>query len=275
MLAIKNLGWTRAVAALQLAVALLIGPVAGGALAATSASAPASLAPAKGSPVSLPASASAVAASASAPLADTDARISAERAVVNARYAEQERECRTRFIVASCIDAAKHERRQALDLLRSRQIVVDDARRRERAETRRSELATKADEDAKREAERAARAASAPDPGASQSGKRLVPVGRPRTPASGAAATPASGSASGSAARAHPPGQDLGLGNHAPKSASERASEEEKSRAAFEEKQRRAAEHRDESATQSIRRMSTKNPASPLPVPSAASAAKP
>ena len=55
--------------------------------------------------------------------------------------------------------------------------------------------------------------------------------------------------------------QELGLGSHAPKSASERASEEERSRAAFEERQRRAAEHREEAATQSIRRMSTKNPA--------------
>ena len=35
---------------------------------------------------------------------------------------EKERECKTRFIVASCIDAAKLERRQELDRLRSRQI---------------------------------------------------------------------------------------------------------------------------------------------------------
>jgi len=260
-------------AAVRLATVLLAGLVAHGALAANSASAPASSAAAP----SPPASASAVSASASAPRPDSDARIAAERAAVNARYVEQERECRTRFIVASCIDAAKRERRQELDMLRARQIVVDEARRRERAEARRSELAVKAAEDAKRDAERAARAASAPASGASQPGHRLVPVGRARTPVSPASspASPAASPASGSAARSRAVGQELGLGNHAPKSASERASEEERSRAAFEEKQRRAAEHRDEAATQSIRRMSAKTPASPLPAPSAASAAKP
>ncbi len=71
-------------------------------------------------------------------------------------------------------------------MLRARQIVVDEARRRERAEARRSELADKAAEDAKRDAERAARAASAPASGASQAARgRLVPVGRARTPAVG------------------------------------------------------------------------------------------
>jgi len=249
-------------AAIGLAVVLLAGLSAQGARAATSASAP----------VASPASAPPVSASASAPRADSDARIAAERAAVNARYAEQERECRTRFIVASCIDAAKSERRQELDMLRARQIVVDDARRRERAAARSSELAAKAAEDAKRDAERAARAASAEDSGASQPAHRLVPIGRARTPASpapSAAATPASGSA----ARSRSAGQELGFGDHAPKSASERASDEERSRAAFEEKQRRAAEHRDDAATQSIRRMAAKPPASPLPAPSAASAA--
>jgi hypothetical protein len=215
----------------------------------------------------------AVSAAASGP--DSDARIAAERAAVNARYAEQERECRTRFIVASCIDDAKRARRQDLDMLRARQIVVDETRRRERAEARRTELADKAAEDAKRDAERAARAASAPASGASQALRGpLVPIGRARAPAvaaSGSAAAPASGAA----ARSHSPGQELGLGNHAPKSASERASDEERSRAAFEEKQRQAAEHREEAATQSIRRMSTKNPSPSLPAPSAASAASP
>ena len=60
-----------------------------------------------------------------------------------------------------------------------------------------------------------------------------------------------------------------------PKSASERASEEARNRAAYEARQRRAAERRAEAATQAIRRMSSKNPAAPLPAPSAASAAKP
>jgi len=215
------------------------------------------------------------ASSASASLVDSQVRISAERAAANARYAEQERECRTRFIVSSCIDAAKRERRQELDRLRARQIVVDEARRRERADTRRAELASKAAEDAKREADRSARAASAPASGAASQPPRgrLLAPGKVRGPALSASGS--SGAASGAAAsRPRTPGKALGLGGQPPASAAEREAEAVRKRAAFEARQRKAAEHRDEAAAQAVRRMSTKTPASSLPAPGSASAAK-
>ncbi|MCE9661222.1 MAG: hypothetical protein K8R60_22055 [Burkholderiales bacterium] len=216
--------------------------------------------------------ASSPAAAASAAL-DSSARISAERTAVNARYAERERECRTRFIVSSCIDEAKRDRRQELDRLRARQIIVDEARRHERAEARRAEVAAKAAEDAKREAERAARAADAPASASSAAARgRLVPVGRARRSA-GAASGAASDAASGEPARPRSSGDALGLGGKPPATPAEREAEAARSRAEFEARQRRAAEHRDDAATQAIRRMGAKAPASSLPAPSAASAA--
>ena len=250
-----------------IAAALLVALGNVGALAASPASGPAAAAaPAPAAAAPTPGAASAE----SAPLEDSSVRISAERAAIHARYAEQERECRTRFIVASCIDAAKRERRQELDRLKARQIAVDEARRRERATARRTELAVKAADDAKREAERAARAASAPASAASSPRGRLVPIGKARASASAASGP---GVAASSAARSSAPAQGLGLGHSTPKSPSERASEEARNRAAYEARQRRAAERREDAATQSIRRMSEKNPAAPLPAPSAASAA--
>ena len=211
--------------------------------------------------------------SASAPQVDSHARIADERTAANARFAAQERECRTRFIVSSCIEDAKRERRKELDLLRARQIVVDEARRRERASERRTELANKADEDAKRQAERSARAASAASSGAASQPARgpLIAPGRPVSPASDAASAGATGA---SAVRPRTPTKGLSPGAHPPTSAAEREAQAARRRAAFETRQQRAAEHRDDSATQVVRRMSTKTPSSSLPAPSSASAAK-
>ena len=49
----------------------------------------------------------------------------------------------------------------------------------------------------------------------------------------------------------------------------ERRAREERSRAEFEARQRKAAEHRERSIEQSIKRMHEREPAAPLPVPSA------
>ena len=214
--------------------------------------------------------------SASAPQVDSHARIGDERTAANARFAAQERECRTRFIVSSCIEDAKRERRKELDLLRARQLVVDEARRRERASERRTELANKADEDAKRQAERSARAASAASSGAASQPARgpLIAPGRPRGPVSPASDAASAGATGASAVRPRTPTKGLGPGAHPPTSAAEREAQAARRRAAFETRQQRAAEHRDDSATQVVRRMSTKTPSSSLPAPSSASAAK-
>jgi hypothetical protein len=49
----------------------------------------------------------------------------------------------------------------------------------------------------------------------------------------------------------------------------ERRAREERSRAEFEARQRKAAEHRAQSAERTIKRMHDREPAAPLPVPSA------
>ncbi|HEV8112650.1 MAG TPA: hypothetical protein VGR31_07725, partial [Planctomycetota bacterium] len=64
------------------------------------------------------------------------ARIASERAEVEKRYAERERECRERFVVTSCIDDAKRERRMSLDALRARELKLDEETRRARADAR-------------------------------------------------------------------------------------------------------------------------------------------
>jgi hypothetical protein len=182
------------------------------------------------------------------------AQIAAERAAIEARYQARERECMQRFVVTSCIDDAKRERRQGLDALKARQLALDEARRRARSAERSSELAAKAAEDAKRE--RAARAAAAsapaavPHEGAASALPRLE-IPRDRR---GAASPP---SAKPSAAE----------------SAAERQAREARNRAAFEARQRQAAQHREEVLDNTTRQMSERAPAASLPGPVPASSA--
>src|SRR5450432_402848 len=67
-------------------------------------------------------------------------RIATERAAAEARYVARERECRERFVVTSCVDDAKRERRQVLDALKARQLRLDEAKRRARTDERSAEL---------------------------------------------------------------------------------------------------------------------------------------
>jgi hypothetical protein len=189
------------------------------------------------------------------------AAIAAERSTIEARYAERERECAQRFVVTSCVDEAKRERRLGLDALKARQLALDEARRRARTAERSAELAAKAAEDAKRERAVPVPAASAPRPegmpraatpgdSAASTGKRLVLPPDHRRAASAAAAQPSAGL-----------------------SPEARQANEARNRAAFEARQRHAAEHREEALDNAARRMTEKPPARSLPVPPPASAA--
>jgi len=71
-------------------------------------------------------------------------RIAGERAAANAKLAEQERECATRFIVATCTEDARTEHREALKKLRQQELQLDDGGRRAAAEARRKAIAEKA-----------------------------------------------------------------------------------------------------------------------------------
>ena len=182
-------------------------------------------------------------------------RIAEERAAIEARHAARERECRERFVVTSCIDDAKVERRHGLDALRARQLKLDEERRRARTAERSAELAAKAADEARREQERAARAASAPAP---REPRPLEP--RHKTPASGAAS---------SAAHDRPGAPVGGLGKKpgASETAEQRRAREERHRASFETRQQQAEEHRREALEKAAQRQKARPPAAPLPVP--------
>ena len=186
-------------------------------------------------------------------------RIASERASVEATFAARERECRERFVVTSCVEQARRERRRGLDALRARQLLLDEARRRERAAERRDELAAKAAEDARRDQERAAHAASAPAP---------RQAGKPLEPRHDESAKPArrAGSVHDRPGR---PGQGFGVEPEHRESADERRAREASSRAAFEARQRQAAEHRQSVLERAAQRLKEHPPAASLPEPSA------
>ncbi|HTJ07714.1 MAG TPA: hypothetical protein VL624_20390 [Caldimonas sp.] len=199
----------------------------------------------------------AIAASASVSVLAADggerARIASERAEVEKRYADRERECRERFVVTSCVDDAKRDRRKSLDALRARELKLDEETRRARTEARRAELAAKAAEDARRDQ---ARAASAP----ARSGKPF----ETHPPASGAAR-------SEHEARDRPltAADRLGIHPTVRGSEAERREREAASRASYEARQREAAEHRREVEDRNVKRLQD-HPASPsLPTPAA------
>jgi len=68
------------------------------------------------------------------------ARIDAERRSVETRFSQAQAACQGRFMLTSCLDAARHERRLALDRLQRQQLAIDDIARRERAALRRQAL---------------------------------------------------------------------------------------------------------------------------------------
>jgi colicin import membrane protein len=63
-------------------------------------------------------------------------RIAAERAAVNARYAQDEADCRQRFAVRACLEPARERRRRELESLRQQELLLNEQRRRERAAER-------------------------------------------------------------------------------------------------------------------------------------------
>jgi hypothetical protein len=64
------------------------------------------------------------------------ARIARERGAVEADYAARQRDCENRFVVTSCVEAARAGRRQAMDSLRQQEQVLEDAERKQRAAER-------------------------------------------------------------------------------------------------------------------------------------------
>ncbi len=174
--------------------------------------------------------------------ADERSEIAAARVAAESTYAERVKSCDARFVVTSCVDDAKRDRRRTLDGLRTRQLALDERRRHERAEARRKEIADKVEDDARRGREPAASAA--PTPAIDRPKPRPAPTPPPprgpRSPAEPAA---------------------------------QRAAREAASRKAYADKQHEVGMHREQSLDATLRRLSAKPPASSLPVPPPASGA--
>ncbi|MDO9095058.1 MAG: hypothetical protein Q8R98_10325 [Rubrivivax sp.] len=76
-------------------------------------------------------------------MADERAQIAAERAALDQRFAQEERDCANRFVVNACIDDVRRQRRESLQPLRERELSLDEAERMRRAAERRAVIAAK------------------------------------------------------------------------------------------------------------------------------------
>ncbi len=194
-----------------------------------------------------------------APADDAErAKLGQERATIDARYAARLDECHQRFVVASCVEDAKRDRRRGLDALRSRQIALDETQRKERSAARRSELSVNAAEQARREVARASRPAGAGSEPAAHDDE-----------ASPASETRRSTGEHAAASKRQSIGTDDRKSDAKAAGAAERAAKEGRSRATFEARQQHAAEHREEVIGKTIERMKDRPAATPLPLPGA------
>jgi len=82
-------------------------------------------------------------------------RLKTERDQAEAAYVTRERECREKFVVTSCIEQARRDRRQTLERLRQQQAVLDEAQRKQRAAQRVDEIRTKVSSEDAKQRERA------------------------------------------------------------------------------------------------------------------------
>lgn len=167
------------------------------------------------------------------------ARIASERERVQATFDERERACRERFVVTSCLEDARRERRQSLEGLRHQQAILDEAQRKQRAAQRMDDIRAKVsgEEAQRREAQARER-------------RQQKPPGEPPTRGPDGAA-PRTHAAPASAARSDAAGRA----------------------AAYEKRQAEAREHRQAVERRSAEKAAQgKTPVKPLPVPGAASA---
>lgn len=165
-------------------------------------------------------------------------RISTDRAAANAKLVERERDCATRFIVATCVEDARAEHREGLKKLRQQELQLDEGRRRAAADARRKAIADKAQ----------AQQARASDAAAEEPSIRV----RRAMPAPVAATSRA----------------DDGLALHPPGAGGSRADRDaaaQRSQQAFEARQRQARSHRDAVARRNAERAAEGKMAAPLP----------
>ncbi len=191
---------------------------------------------------------------------DERGRIARERADAEARFSERQRECRTRFIVTSCVEDAKRDRREVIARLRREQNALDEKQRKEKAAERTDLIRRKAESEAARE--------KSPPEAARREPARQKPVR-----SAGASAPEAADRSvdAASAPRRSAPKGPL-LPSIEPRSAARSAEDVARSRATFDAAQRAAAAHRAEVEARNAERAAKRKPAAPLPLPPGASA---
>ena len=179
------------------------------------------------------------------------AALSRDRATIDSTYSSRLADCQARFVVTSCVEDAKRDRRQGLDALRARQLVLDEQRRKERSSARLSELSVNAAEQARRDAARAERPADAASQVAAphDAPSRTLEPRRPVEPERPASASKPRANASTSAA------------------SPDRATKEARARATFDARKKQAAEHREEAERSAAKRAKQRPAAAPLPIP--------
>lgn len=173
-------------------------------------------------------------------------RINAERKVLNARYAEDDKACFQKFAVTPCRNELRAERRLKLDALRKEEVELNDAKRHRRSQLQREQVRQRELDAAERRADTARDAA---EKAARQPNEPLGSQGKPRaepTPRQPPKPTPPH-------VRQPPAPVD-----HAAQSAEERAR--------YEQKQKDAAEHKAEIERRNAERDPSKAP-KPLPAP--------
>jgi colicin import membrane protein len=184
--------------------------------------------------------------------AEQHRRIAADRAAAEARYAERQRACSTRFVVTSCVEDAKRERRDTVLRLKQEQNQLDDALRRRRAKERSAEIRNRADADAQRRQQAELRPAREP---------RVPKPPVPHSPKASDRAHPRPSDSPGRASMSGPAGRTASRDGRVS------AEQEARSRATFDAAQRAAQVHRESVERRNLRRAAKRPPAAPLPTP--------
>ena len=156
-------------------------------------------------------------------------RIAKQRQAAEVQYAQREAECKRRFVVTSCIDQARADRRQSLDNLHQQEIALDEVERQQRSAEHRRRRESKAWDEINK---------PAPEPRAARVPKEREP--KPLLPPS-AASRPAP---------------------------VDRSADEQLARERFEARQREAQAHKAEIEERNRKKAAARKPALPMPAAS-------
>jgi colicin import membrane protein len=165
--------------------------------------------------------------------------IQRDRDAAHRQYEVRERACRDQFVVTPCIEKARGERHQALQILQAKEVLLDDAQRRRRSNERERRVQEKRD---------AVAGDSVPSASAGSAPAEPRTLRTPKARLRNAAEQPAPDAAA-------------------------RLETENRKRQAFDERQREIDSHRREVEKRNARKAAGAT-AKPLPLPDAASATK-